>query len=119
MQRCIYSTNISPLFFRVAFTGQRLFRRSARGSRSLSESSSVGLPEEGTTEGSPSHDSSTGGDVHPDASLTGSEVEPQPVGGATEETDQEGAAQDGTQVEVNEASQLEQPENQGAEPGLR
>lgn len=104
--------------FHVSFIGQRLFRRSARGSRSLSESSSVEQPEEGAAEGSPSH-SSSGGDDHPGESLPAFEEEPGPVGGATQQTVQEAAAQGDAQVEAGGASELRQPEDQGAEPGLR
>lgn len=104
------------LLFHVFVTGQRLFRRSTRGSRSLSESSSVEQPEEGAAEASPSHSSSSGNDsADPGMSQPASEEEPQPVGGATQQTVQEADVQ----VEADEASQLSQPEDLGAEPELR
>lgn len=94
--------------------GQRLFRRSGGGSESLSETSSVGQPEEGAAEGSASHSSSSS--VHPGASPAGSEEESQPAGGAAQQTVQQESP---AQVEADEASQHRQPEDQEAEPGLR
>lgn len=116
MQRSAHAPDESLLH--VFFTGQRLFRRSARGSRSLSESSSVEQPEEGAAEESPSH-SSGGGGVRPGDSPPSSEGDSQPVGGAMQQTVQEAGEQGDAQVEVDEASELRQTEDQGAEPGLR
>lgn len=41
------------------------------------------------------------------------------MGGATQQTVQEAAAQGDAQVEAGGASELRQPEDQEAEPGLR
>ncbi|XP_045925966.1 pyridoxal-dependent decarboxylase domain-containing protein 1 isoform X2 [Micropterus dolomieu] len=95
--------------------GQRLFRRSAAGSDSFSESSSIGQAEETTGEGNTSLNSS----IHPPTFPPDPEEDSHTASDVTPKNIQEASAQGHTQVEADVASEERQPEGQEVEQSGR